>query len=182
MQRDPALRLASIVAVADNGVIGCDNKIAWKIRSEMLYFRDKTLGHPVIMGRKTFNDLGKPLPKRPNIVVTRDAGFQADGVIVRHSLEDAVKAGQDEARRLGVDTVFIGGGSEIYALAMPYIDRLYYTEIHLSPEGDARFPAFDRADFRETFREYHPKKDGEDAAYTITVLDRIRPAQAGAAP
>lgn len=172
MQRDPAIRLASIVAVAENGVIGRDNRIAWRIKSEMQYFRKKTLGHPVIMGRKTFADLGKPLANRPNIIITRDPGFVAEGVTVCNSLEDAIKAGEAAARAAGVDTVFIGGGAEIYRLAMPLVDALYYTEIHMQPEGDTRFPAFDRGAFTETFREFHEKQDGEDAAYTITVLER----------
>lgn len=166
-------RLSSIVAVAENGVIGRGLEMPWHIKSELAYFRKTTLGKPVIHGRKCFAALGnKPLPKRPNIVMTRDANWRHEGVEVAHSLEEALHIAQGLAARDGVDEIFVCGGAEIYALAMPLIDRLYLTEIHLRPEGDILFPPFDRKEFRETKREFHKALPGEDADYTITVLER----------
>ncbi len=171
-KKDP-IKLASIVAVAENGVIGRDNAMAWNIPSEFAYFRRMTLGKPIIMGRKSFDALGgKPLPKRTNIIVTRDPNWRANDVIACTSLEDAIASARRIAAGRGVDTVFIAGGAEIYRLAMPLIDTLYLTEIHLSPEGTTFFPEFDRSEFVETNRMEQPCQEGEDAGYTITVLER----------
>lgn len=164
--------VAAIVAVADNGVIGRDNGMAWHIPSEFAYFRRMTLGKPVIMGRKSFEALGKPLPKRPNIIVTRDTSWTAPGVTVCHTVEAAIDAGIAAARASGANTVFITGGAEIYAQAMPWTEMLYYTEVHLTPAGQTRFPAFDRNEFNEVAREFHPRQPGDEADYTITVLQR----------
>lgn len=167
------IKLASIVAVAENGVIGRDNAMAWHIPSEFAYFRRMTLGKPIIMGRKSFEALGNtPLPKRTNIIVTRDPTWAHEGVIACTSLEKAIAAAQTVARKDGVDTIFIVGGAEIYQLAMPLIDILYLTEIHLTPQGTTVFPRFNRQQFVETKRTHHACQGGEDAAYTITVLER----------
>ncbi len=167
------IKLASIVAVAENGVIGKDNAMPWHIPSEFAYFRRMTLGKPIIMGRKSFESLGsKPLPKRPNIIVTRDPSWRAPDVMACTSLEDAIATARRIATGRGVDTIFITGGAEIYKLAMPLIDTLYLTEIHLSPEGTTFFPEFDRSQFVETSRLEQPQQDGEEAGYTITVLER----------
>lgn len=171
------IKLASIVAVADNGVIGNNNAMPWRIPSEFAYFRRMTLGKPIIMGRKSFESLGsKPLPKRPNIIVTRDPKWRADDVLACTSLEDAIATARRIATGRGVDTIFITGGAEIYKLAMPLIDTLYLTEVHLRPEGTTFFPDFDRSQFTETSRMEQPQQEGEDAAYTITVLERKKEA------
>lgn len=167
------ITLASIVAVADNGVIGKDNAMAWHIPSEAAYFRRMTLGKPVIMGRKSFEALGaKPLPRRPNLILTRDPAWRAPDVIACTSIEDAIATARRIATGRGVDTIFIAGGAEVYALAMPLIDVLYLTEVHLRPEGTTFFPAFDRTQFVETNRMEQPLIEGEDAGYAITVLER----------
>ncbi len=166
------IQLASIVAVADNGVIGNNNAMPWHIPSEFAHFRATTIGKPVIMGRKSFEALGKPLAKRTNIVVTRDTTWSAAGVTVCHTLDDAIAAGKHTAHESGVDTVFIIGGADIYRQAMDVIDVLYLTEIHLSPAGETYFPDFDRARFHEIFREEHPQREGEAAGYTVTILER----------
>ena len=171
------ITLASIVAVAQNGVIGKDNGMPWHIPSEFAYFRRMTLGKPIIMGRKSFESLGsKPLPKRTNIVVTRDPSWRAPDVMACTSLEDAIATARRIATGRGVDTIFITGGAEIYKLAMPLIDTLYLTEIHLSPEGTTFFPEFDRSQFVETGRLEQPQIEGEEAGYTITVLERKKEA------
>jgi dihydrofolate reductase len=166
-----------IAAVAENGVIGRNNQLPWHIKSEFQYFKTTTLGHPIVMGRRSFESLGKPLPKRANIIVTRDTSFSAKGVIVAHSVEEGVSIAKDIAAKENVGEVFIGGGADIYRLSLPHADRLYLTEIHLKPEGDTRFPAFDRNDWKEVKREFHPKQEGETADYTITVLERKLPGE-----
>nr|AIA17306.1 Dihydrofolate reductase [uncultured bacterium] len=170
------IRVSAIVAVADNGVIGRSGStnlgLPWHIKSEFQYFKNTTLGHPVIHGRKSFEALGKPLPKRPNIVVTRDPNYKAENVTIAHTVEEAIDVAKNLARQDGKGEIFICGGAEIYRLAMPVTDRLYYTEIHLKPEGDTFFPDFDRKEWQEVKREFHKAEPGEDADYTITVLDR----------
>lgn len=166
------VKVALIAAVAENGVMGKGDWLPWEIKSEFQYFKKTTLGHPIIFGRKTLETLGGPLPKRENIVVTRDTNYKTEGAVVKHTLEAAITHAKTTAERDGVEQVFVGGGAEIYALALPTADRLYLTEIHLKPEGDTVFPAFDRSEWHEVKREFHKAKEGESADYTITVLER----------
>lgn len=169
------IKVSLIAAVAENGVIGRNNELPWHIKSEFQYFKNTTVGHPIVMGRRSFESLGKPLPKRANIVVTRDRSFRAEGVIVAHSLEEGLGIARDIAAKDKVEEVFIGGGADIYRLSLPGADRLYLTEVHMKPEGDTLFPAFDRSEWQEVKREFHPKLAGETADYTITVLERKLP-------
>jgi len=162
-----------IAAVAENNVIGANGDMCWKIKSELQYFKKTTVGYPVIHGRKSFESLGAPLPGRANIVITRDRNYAAEGIIVVHSLEDALALGKDIAAKDGKEAVFIAGGAEIYRATLPLAQRLYLTEVHMKPEGETRFPAFDRSAWRETKREFHTALPGESADYTITVLERI---------
>lgn len=147
--KQPVLSL--LVAVARNGVIGRDNGLPWHLPEDLKRFKALTLGHPVIMGRKTFESilasLGKPLPGRENIVVTRSRSYAAPGCRVVHSLGEAVSA------CAGADEAFVIGGAEIFALALPLAQRLYATEIDADVEGDAAFPAYDRSAWREVARE-----------------------------
>ncbi len=166
------VKVALIAAVAENGVMGKGDWLPWEIKSEFQYFKKTTLGHPIIFGRKTLETLGGPLPKRENIVVTRDPDYTAEGAVVKHTLEAAITHAKATAARDGVEQVFVGGGAEIYALALPHADRLYLTEIHLKPDGDTVFPPFDRSEWDEVKREFHKAKEGESADYTITVLER----------
>ncbi|MEW6165236.1 MAG: dihydrofolate reductase [Pseudomonadota bacterium] len=140
--------LVIIVAMARNGVIGRDNALPWHLPEDLKRFKQLTMGHAVIMGRKTWESLPekfRPLPGRRNIVVTRNAGYAAPGATVVHSLEEAEKVSPG-------GTAFIIGGAELYAHALPRATRLEITEIDADIEGDARFPAFDRAQWRETRR------------------------------
>ncbi len=166
------MKIALIAAMADNGVIGKDNKLPWRIRSEWQYFVRMTRHKPVIMGRLTFESLGAPLKDRANIIVTRNAEYARDGIIVATTLDKALDIARKIAAETKQDEVMIGGGAEIYKLALPLCDRLYLTEIHLTPDGDTVFPAFDREDWTETKREFHKAQEGETADYTITVLER----------
>ena len=167
------MKICLIAAVAENGVIGSDNDLPWRIRSEWQYFVSKTKGKPIIMGRKTFESLEKPLKDRTNIIVTRDESYSRPGIIVKSNLEDALDAAKKVAEETGQDEIMIGGGAEIYKLSLPVADRLYLTEVHLNPEGDTKFPEFDKTEWKEVLSEFHQAKEGESADYTIKVFDRV---------
>lgn len=141
-------RIVMVAAVADNGVIGKDQDMPWHLPEDLKHFREVTRGHTVIMGRVTFEGIGRPLPYRTNIVVTRSPSWSAQGVLVADSLEQAL----DMAAGIDGDIV-IGGGTQIYDLAMPFATHQILTEVHATPDGDTFYPAFDRAQWRETRRE-----------------------------
>jgi len=147
-------RVYLVAAVAANGVIGAGGKLPWRLPEDLKHFKALTLGHPVIMGRKTWESLGKPLPGRENIVVTRAAGYDAPGASVASSLDAAL------ALCAGEPTVFVIGGGELYAEALPVADGLVLTEIQRDYAGDARFPPYDRAAWRETQRKPQTGADG----------------------
>jgi dihydrofolate reductase len=140
--------LCLIVAVAENGVIGMAGKMPWHLAWELKYFKARTLGKPVIMGRKTFQSIGKPLPGRGNIVVTRDAAFRAPGVQVAGSLAAALELADASAADTGADEIMVIGGGEIFAQALPVVGRVYLTRIALNPTGDATFPPLDLRQWR----------------------------------
>jgi dihydrofolate reductase len=171
-----ALPLLLVAAVAENGVIGRDNGLAWRLRSDLKRFRALTWGKPMIMGRKTFVSIGRPLPGRESIVLTRDPGFLAEGAHRAGSLAEAIETAERLAVRMGADAVAVAGGAEIYAQALPRADRLHLTLVHAAPDGDVRFPAFDRVDYVETLREPHPAGEGDEHAFTFLDLQRRRPA------
>lgn len=166
------MKTALIAAVARNGVIGRDNQLLWRLKTDLRRFRDLTTGKPLVMGRKTFESIGKPLPNRDNIVVTRDAGFAADGVLIARSLEEALALGRAAAERRGVDEIMIGGGGDIYAQTIGKADRLYLTEVALSPAGDAVFPPVDPALWREVSRRGFSAGPDDEAAFTF--IDYVR--------
>lgn len=167
-----APKISLIAAVGENGIIGKGNELPWRIKSEMQYFKRTTTGKPIVLGRKSFESLGKPLLDRTNIIISRNPDYHIDGCVTVTSLDEGLAAARDVAARDGVDEIFIGGGAEIYRQTLPVADRLYLTEVHLAPEGDTLFPAFDRTAWREIKREFHAAKEGESADYTITVLER----------
>lgn len=138
-----------VAALARNGVIGRDNRLIWQLKSDLRRFRDLTLGKPLVMGRLTYDSIGRPLPGRHVIVVTRDPAFSAEGVVVVRGWPQAREA----AERTGASEVMVGGGAQIYALALPDAERLCLTEVNAEPEGDTVFPAFDRTAFRELRRQ-----------------------------
>ena len=147
-------RIFLVAAVASNGVIGKDGGMPWRLPEDLKHFKQLTLGHPVIMGRKTWEALGKALPGRENIVVTRKSGYEAPGAAVASSLDAALALCADEK------LAFVIGGGELYAAALPVASGLVMTEIHRDYEGDASFPPFDRSHWRETQRERHVAADG----------------------
>lgn len=166
------LPVVLVAAVADNGVIGSENSLIWRLKTDMRRFRALTMGCPIIMGRKTFLSIGKPLPGRHTVVLTRDPDFRAEGVEVATSLEEALALAQRLGAQKGASAVIIGGGSEIYALALPLVDRLELTFVHAAPEGDAEFPSWDRAAFRETSRSDHPASAEDEHAFSFASFER----------
>ncbi|WP_375465121.1 dihydrofolate reductase [uncultured Methylobacterium sp.] len=161
-------RITLVVAVAANGVIGRDNGLAWHLRGDLRRFKALTMGKPMLMGRKTFAAIGRPLPGRRTLVLTRDPGFAADGVETVHDWAQALAAAAE------AELMVVGGG-EIYRLALPEADAIRLTEVDARPDGDVRFPNFDRTQFREAFREEHGAGEHDEHAYTFVDLERIRP-------
>ncbi|GJD43302.1 Dihydrofolate reductase type 3 [Methylobacterium cerastii] len=159
-------RIILVVALAENGVIGRDNGLAWHLRGDLKRFKAVTMGKPMLMGRKTYASIGRPLPGRRTLVLTRDRGFMVEGVETVHDWAQALAAASAEE-------LMVVGGAEIYRLALPHADALRLTEVAASPEGDVRFPDFDRSVFRETFREAHPAGPHDEHAYTFVDLERI---------
>lgn len=158
--------ISIIVAVARNGVIGDRNRLIWHISEDLRRFKAITTGHPVIMGRKTFESLGRPLPNRINVVVTRQAGYRAEGCVVVGSLEDAIRHFDPS------EEVFVIGGAQIYAQALPLADRFYLTRVEADYHGDTFFPAWNPADWKLCREERRER--GEKFEYPFTFLDYIR--------
>lgn len=153
-----------VVAVADNGVIGAGGMMPWHLSADFRRLKALTMGMPLVMGRKTFDSLPGVLPGRRHIVITRDPSWSAEGAEAVHSLDEALKLAN-------APHIAIFGGAEIYALALPLADRIELTEVHAAPDGDTRFPRFDRGDWLETFRESHPA-DGRNPAFDFVTLLR----------
>jgi dihydrofolate reductase len=169
-----ALSVVFVVAAAENGVIGREGALPWKLKSDMARFRALTLHKPVLMGRKTWATLPRPLVHRTNIVVTRDRDFAARGAVVAASIEAAFEVARGDALRRGVNEIAVIGGAEIYAQTLPHATRIELTRVHEATPGDAVFPAPDPAHWREVGREDHPQGPGDDAAYTYLTYERRR--------
>jgi len=165
-------RIAMIAAVAENGVIGSDQTIPWRIPSDQQFFKRTTLGKPMIMGRKQFETVGRPLPGRTNIVVTRQQGYQPEGTLVFASIEAALAAASDIAAADGVDEIMIIGGGELYAQLIGLADRLYISHVDLHPEGDVRFPAIDPEDWAVIDLPEITPSEKDSAAYRVKVYER----------
>ena len=164
-----------IAAVADNGVIGADNAIPWRLKSDMQRLKAMTMGRPIVMGRKTFASLKRALPGRTNIVITRDVGFRAAGAIVTTSFETATALARADASRRGVDDIAVLGGADIYAQFLDRADRLEITEVHATPEGETCFPAFDKANWEEVARAKHQPGPDDAAAFSYVTYRRRKP-------
>jgi len=162
-----------LAAVAENGVIGRDNALPWRLSSDLKRFKELTLGKPVVMGRKTYLSIGKPLPDRTNIVVTRDPAFRADGVLVANSVAAALDMARDDARRRGVNEVMVIGGTDIFTQTMSIADKLEITHVHARPAGDVHFPSIDPALWRETARSELPAGPKDDAAVSFVTYHRL---------
>ncbi len=157
------LPLCLIAALAENRVIGRDNQLPWHLPADLKHFKAKTLGKPIIMGRKTWDSLGRPLPGRLNLVVSRQAGLQLEGAEVFASLEQAIVRADEWAREQGVDELMLIGGAQLYEQGLAQAARLYLTRVALQPEGDAWFPAFDEAAWQLSESEEHLATEGSPA-------------------
>ena len=156
-------RISLIAAMAGNRVIGINNTLPWRLPADLQHFKRLTLGHHILMGRKTWESLPGKLPGRPHVVVTRDLGYRTEGALVAHSLEEALTACG------GDDEVFFIGGADLYRQALPLADRLYLTEIRRDFAGDAWFPEFDRGRWRETERR---REATDDLEYDFVIYDK----------
>lgn len=167
-ERIPRPRLSLVVAMAKNRVIGAGGRIPWHLPNELQLFKRITLGHPIVMGRKTYESIGRLLPGRTTVVVTRQADYRVPGAIVVHALDDAIAAcGRD-------DEIFVIGGGELYRQALPNADRIYLTTVEAEPAGDTYMPEFDMREWREVSSESFPADARHRYAYCFRVLDRIR--------
>jgi len=162
-----------IAAVSDNGVIGMDGSIPWRLPADLKLFKQITLGHTLILGRKTYQSIGRPLPGRKMVVLTRQPNFTAPGCQIAPSLKQAL----DTARADGETEAFIGGGEVVYAHALPLADRIYLSRVHAVVAGDTFFPAFDKASWQVSKSQQYPKQSGQEYDFTFEILDRIIPTQ-----
>tara|TARA_B100001559_G_scaffold279876_1_gene252627 strand:+ start:104 stop:610 length:507 start_codon:yes stop_codon:yes gene_type:complete len=161
-----------IVAYASNYVIGKDGKLPWHIPADLKYFKELTYGSPIIMGRKTFESIGRPLPGRHNIIITRNSEYTCDSCVVVFDIQGAIKEANNFAREYDCGEIFIIGGAEIYRQSMDYIDKAYITEVHADFDGDAVFDISDFSKWQETSRVYH-SNEAMDLPYSFVVLNKI---------
>jgi dihydrofolate reductase len=161
------MKISLIVGMNENGVIGKDNKIPWHLAADMAHFKETTMGHPIIMGRKTFDSIGRPLPGRQNIVVTHNPGFSHEGIQVANSLDSAIAL----AIVSHVSEIFIIGGQAIYEAALPKADRIYLTLVHGHMAGDKHFK-YDSGQWKEISRQSHKADDKNEYDYDFIVLER----------
>lgn len=169
---DRRARIALIVAMADNHVIGNDGDLPWRIPADLKHFKATTMGKPIVMGRKTFDSIRKPLPGRANVVVTRSDESFPDGVDVAGNIDAALAIAQQRATEADADEIMIIGGATLYEATLPRAERLYLTEVHQTVAGDTYFPAFDRDEWREVERE--DRDDIYEAPVSFVTLDRKR--------
>lgn len=161
-----------IAAVARNGVIGADQTIPWRIPSDFAWFKQTTMGKPMLMGRKQFETFPRPLPGRPHVVVTRRSNYAPPGVSVAHTLDEGLALARDFALGAGVDEIMVIGGGDIYAQAIAVADRLYISHVDLAPEGEVRFPAIDAEIWGVVDAPEMPRSDRDEALYHIKVYER----------
>jgi dihydrofolate reductase len=168
-------KLVHVAAVAANGVIGQGGRLPWRLKSDLAHFRSVTMGKPLVMGRKTWLSIGKPLAGRTNIVVSRDRNFAAPGIIAAPSLEAALDVARADALRRAVADIIIIGGADIYRQTIAAADRLVITWVNLQPPGETTYPTIDHNLWKEASRTEHPAGPGDDASFTVLVYERMRP-------
>ncbi len=159
-------KLSLIVAMAQNHTIGVNNTLPWRCPNDLKHFKALTMGHHMIMGRKTFESIGKALPGRTTVVVTRDTSLRIEGCVIAHSLQEAIAA------CVADDEVFIVGGADIYRQALDLVDTMYITEIHQEVEGDAHFPDFDKTEWHTLSRERHTQAEPQPLEYHFVTYQR----------
>ncbi|MFN2144835.1 MAG: dihydrofolate reductase [Anaerolineales bacterium] len=162
--------VSMIVAVSENGVIGREGQIPWDLPADLRNFKRLTMGHHLIVGRKTWESIGRPLPGRTMIVLSRKAGFKAEGCLTAASLPEAIEI----AEMAGDAEAFIAGGSRVYEQAIPLADRIYLSRVHANVRGDTLFPEFNEKDWKVSVEVQYPKVSGQRLAFTFMILDRKR--------
>jgi len=166
------MKKSIIVAMAENRVIGVNNKLPWYLPNDLKYFKQITMGKPILMGRKTYESIGKPLPGRSNIVITRNASWSAEGVKVVHSLEQAFELAESIVEIDGQDEILVIGGDQIYRASLPLVDRMYLTLVHSNVNGDAWFPEVNWDEWREVGREDFHADGSNPYDYSFAVFDK----------
>jgi len=167
-----SLRIALVVAIARNGVIGAGGDLVWRISDDLKWFKKTTLGKPIVMGRKTYESIGRPLPGRDNIVISRQPDFAPEGVIVARTVDEALQLAREWARASEADEICVIGGGEIYAQTLPLADRLYLTRVDAEPEGDVFFPDLDIGDWAVHRESVAEKNERNEHACEFFILDR----------
>jgi dihydrofolate reductase len=169
------IRVVLVAAMAENGVIGRDGRLPWRLKSELQHFRALTWGKPVVMGRKTYLSIAarfRPLPGRTNVVVSRDPDFTAPGAVVAPALEVSLAIARADALRRGTDTIMVAGGADIYAQAMPFADEIALTLVHCRPPGDTVFPSIDSRLWQEISHVEHPAEPDDSASFAYVCYQR----------
>ena len=164
--------ISIIVAMCENRVIGRDGGMPWHLPGELQYFKKVTMSKPVVMGRRTFESIGRPLPGRANIIITRDTTYAPDGVTVAHTLSDALRLATERAVADGAGEVMVIGGGQVYAEALDQASRVYLTEIHVTIDGDTFFPALPPEEWREVSRFSDENGEYSDPRYSFVILER----------
>ena len=166
------MKIVLVAAIGENLVIGRDGQLPWRLKSDLQHFRKVTLNRPVVMGRKTHESIGKLLPGRTNIVLSRDLTLVAQGAVLATSLDAALSFARADAAKHGVDEIMVIGGSDIFNATMPMADRLEITHVHMAPEGDTVFPLIDPEVWQESWREEHYAGPDDDANFTLATYVR----------
>jgi dihydrofolate reductase len=166
------MKIVLVAAVGENGIIGRAGGLPWRLKSDLAHFKRLTLDKPVIMGRKTYLSIGRPLPKRTNIVITRDTNFAAPGVVSAPNFEAALALAREDAEKRDSDEIMVIGGSEVFSAAMPLAARLEITHVRSAAQGDVSFPPIDPALWREAVRSEHTAGPDDEAAFDVTTYVR----------
>jgi dihydrofolate reductase len=165
------MKISLIAAVAKNNVIGKENNLTWHLPVDFKRFKSITSDHYILLGRKSFESLGKPLPNRTHLVITRNPSFR---VPEGHYVFDSVESAIIFCKKIEIDSLYVIGGGEIYTLTLPLADELLLTEVDASPDGDAYFPEFDHSGWKETYREFHPKDEKHEYSFSFVNYSRIK--------
>jgi len=161
--------ISAIVAMSLNRVIGDDNQLPWHLPADLKHFKTITSGYPILMGRKTFESIGRPLPNRTNIIITRNPAYKAEGCIIVSTIDDAIT----HAKTTNSNEIFIIGGAEVYKQLLPRIERIYLTIVHETFEGDAFFPELKETEWKEVSHVRHEADESNDYDYSFVMLDRV---------
>jgi dihydrofolate reductase len=166
------MQIVLVAAIGANNTIGIEGRLPWQLKSDLKHFRKLTMGKPVLMGRKTFESIGKPLDGRTTIVLSRNLSTKVPGGVIATSLNAALGVGREDARKRGVDELMVIGGSQVFSDVLPYADRLEITHVHASPDGDVFFPDIDSSAWREVKREDHAAGPDDSASFTVATYLR----------